>query len=143
MLPPLAHLLLTQLEHVDLSHALEHLLGTGGSAVVLGLVVRQWVGGKLRELAVLKRARQEDRLWKAMARQRLEAQGSEIDRLARNLHHLRNWCTTVAADMHVMGRRLELELADHGQPRWDVTQLPVAELPAEIIESKSDDEEPS
>lgn len=115
-------------------------LGPTGAAMVLAVVVRHWFGEKLRKLERLHRRAEQDRLWKAMAGQRFDAQTAEIDRLSRNLHHLKNWCTNQAANVHNIGARLQdrgvdLELADSAPPQWEVAQLPIAHLPAELVES--------
>lgn len=120
-------------------------LGPTGSAAVLALVFRNWFGEKVRTIDRLKRRAQEDRLWKAMARQRFEAQAAEIDRLSRNLHHLKNYAAGQVANLHVVARRLEdrgvnLDLPELAPPQWEVAQLPPAALPPELIESKADSE---
>ena len=121
-------------------------LGPAGSASVLAFVFRHWFGEKLRELAKLKSRVAEDRLWKAMASQRFEAQAAEIDRLSRNLHHLKNYAGAQANALHLITQRLqdrgiELELVELAMPQWDVAQLPPVALPAEVIESKGEEEE--
>lgn len=126
----------------SLARMLTVALGPTGAAALLVLLARQWFGNKLRELERLKRRATEDRLWRAMARERFDVQGAQIDRLSRNLHYLRNWCTGFQADMQTIATKLEVQLDAPEHPRWDVTQLPTPNLPAELIESGHEDEEP-
>jgi hypothetical protein len=136
-------LLLAQLEHLDEGGAklLASLLGPTGSAAIVLVIVRAWFKDKLRELDRLKKRAQQDRLWKAMAQQRFDAHTSEIDRHARNMHQLRSFVTGQQANILALCRKLELELPDPNEMEWDVSQLPRAQLPAEIIESKGDEED--
>lgn len=124
----------------SLARLLAVALGPTGAAALLVLIARQWFGGKLRELERLKHRAQEDRLWRAMARQRFDAQSAQIDRLSRNLHNLRGWCSTFQADLTCLGTRVGVDVDAPTNPRWDVTQLPTPELPKEL-EAGDDDEE--
>lgn len=141
-------MLLAQLDLIDAGAAklLALVLGPAGSATVLAFLFRHWFGERLRELERLKRRVQEDRLWKAMARQRFEAQTAEIDRLSRNLHHLKNYVAGLAANVHVVSRRLhdrgvEIELVDMAPPQWEVAQLPPGALPVEALEGDGEEDD--
>jgi hypothetical protein len=136
-------LLLAQLEHLDEGAAklLSSLLGPTSSVAIALVIVRAWFKDKLRELELLKKRSQQDKLWKAMAQQRFDAHTSEIDRHARNLHELRSYVTGQQGMILALGRKLELELPEPSEMEWDVSQLPRAQLPAEIIESKTDEED--
>lgn len=122
---PLHLMILAQLEHVDLSRALEHLLGTGGSALVLGLVARQWVSSRLRDLEHLKKTAEAARVWRTLARRHMRAQARELNRLASNLHELGDFTQSLSGELERIADAAKVRTRKLPPPEWKRSQLPV------------------
>lgn len=133
-------LLLAQLEHVDLSRALEHLLGTGGSALVLGLVARQWVSSRLRDLEQLKKTAETARVWRTLARRHMRAQARELNRLSTNVHELREFTQSVSGELERVADVTKVRLRPLPPPEWQRSQLPV-ELDLRLDDDEGDDDD--
>lgn len=140
MLLHVTPLLLAQLDHVDLGKLAETLLGAGGSAVVVGLIARQWVGERLRELAQLKKKAEADRLWKVLARRHMRAQHRELNRTANNLHELREFVQGVSSEVERLAEASSVRVRMPEPPQWERAQLAAPDLVLNLDEDDEDDE---
>jgi hypothetical protein len=141
MLLRVTPLLLAQLEHVDLGKLAETLLGAGGSAVVVGLIARQWVGERLRELAQLKKKAEADRLWKALAKRHMRAQHLELNRTAHNLHELREFVQGVTSEVERLAEASKVRVRLPEPPQWERAQLPAPELALRLADDEDDEDD--
>jgi hypothetical protein len=117
-------ILLAQLEHLDLGKIAETLLGAGGSALVVGLIARQWVGDRLRELAMLKKRAAADRVWKTLAKRHMRAQARELNRASNNLHELRNFVQDLSSELEKLAEASTVRLRLPEGLDWERAQLP-------------------
>lgn len=128
--------LLGQLEHVDLGHVMQSLLGGAGVATLAGLMVRQWVSGRLSALKKLEKRSERDRLRWKLLRMAMADAAREANRLRQNLHDMRNHQTAVQFAVQRLAEACNVKMNLEDLPDWRPSERP----PVDLGDDDDDDE---
>lgn len=133
--------LLAQLESHDLGHLLESLLGGAGVATLAGLMVRQWVSGRLSALQKLERKAERDRLRWRLLRMALQDLHREGTRARRNLHDVRTHQTQVQFALLRLAEACNVKINVDELPEWRPVERPALDLPDDEDEDENEEED--
>lgn len=131
--------LLGQLEHVDIGHLLQSLLGGAGVATLAGLMVRQWVSGRLSALKKLERQAERDRLRWRLVKMAVADVAREANRMSKNMHDVRNHQTAVQFAVHRLAEACNVKVNLEDLPDWRPSERPPVDLGDDDDEEKEED----